>query len=94
MSTENTQIGPGPDLAGAACSARCRWIISALGDPFRECGARATQIAPDNGDTLCDDHAEDYAEVFGWESLRDMDANESPNAEALRRRRTNDEYQD
>ena len=58
--------------------ARCRWIVSALGDPFRECGAKATQHDPTTGDTLCDDHSEDYAEVFGWESLRDIDPESTP----------------
>ena len=76
----SAQPDANPALAGAAGSARCRWIISLLGDPFCECGARATQHDHSTGDTLCDAHAEDYAEVFGLESLRAIDGSESPNA--------------
>lgn len=72
---------PKAPLDRRAGLAKCRWIISALGDPFRECGAAATQHDPDTGDMLCSDHAEDYAEIFGWESLRDLDGSESPNAD-------------
>lgn len=79
MNTENTQIGPGPDLAGAAGSAGCAWIISPPGWPYRECGLQPTHRDPETGDTFCSHHADDYADVFGWESLHGIDA-ESPNA--------------
>lgn len=64
----------GGAMSGAADSAGCSWIISSPGWPYRECGAQPTQRDPDTGALLCDYHAEDYAAVFGWESLRSIGA--------------------
>lgn len=37
------------------------------------------QYDPKTGGGLCDDHAGDYADVFGWESLRILEEAPSPN---------------
>lgn len=67
-----------PALAASDGSARhCGWLI-ASGPKMGTCGKPATQYDPDTGGGLCDDHAEDYADVFGWESLRSLE--ESPTA--------------
>ena len=64
-----------PQSGGAAGSAGCAWIISPPGWPYCECGLKPTHRDPQTGETLCSHHAEDYAEAFGWESLRTIDDN-------------------
>ena len=69
-------------LAGRTGSARrCGWLV-AWGPKTGTCGKVATQYDPDTGGGLCADHAEDYADVFGWESLRSLEEVQSPNATA------------
>lgn len=71
MSSETTQSGT-CRAAGKDVAAVCHWIISPIGWGYRECGAMATQFDPETGTTLCDSHADEYAEAFGWESLRSI----------------------
>ena len=85
MSAANTSSKPGPQLAGAAGSAnspgfpvgsaKCGWIVSQLGDPFCLCNRPATHRDRECGEALCDDHAKDWGEIFGEDSLRSLPPN-------------------
>jgi len=57
---------------------RCRWIINAPGrmTPLVECGAPATHYCPESGSQYCRQHSEDYADVFGDESLKEFPMSE------------------
>lgn len=67
-------------LARRAGSAGCAWIISPTGSLYRECGMPATHRDPQTGEGMCDIHAEDYADIFGSDSLQSIES-EPPNAE-------------
>ena len=49
----------------------CGWMIAPIGrlSPVRQCGAPATHYCPDSDAQYCRQHSEDYADVFGDESL-------------------------
>ena len=50
---------------------QCSWCLGFSGDNPIFCPAEATQYDPEcPGSLLCDDHANDYAETWGPESLR------------------------
>ena len=71
MSQDTQQAADGPPLAARAGSAKCRWIISSnIGGRYCECAEPATMFDPEGGQTVCDDHARDYADAFGDERLR------------------------
>ncbi len=57
----------------------CWWIISPIGgvSPVRQCQAPATHWCPESGSQFCDDHAEDYADVFGDDSLKEFPIEEA-----------------
>ena len=52
----------------------CRWIISPPGKltPCVECRAPSTHYCSESGSQYCWQHAEDYAEVFGDDSLKEF----------------------
>ena len=56
----------------------CGWIISPIGgvSPVRLCQAPATHWCPESDDQYCTQHAEDYAEVFGDDSLKEFHRDE------------------
>jgi len=55
---------------------RCRWIL-AHGHIVAECGAPATHRCPETCATFCDDHANDYSDCFGDDSLIELPAKEA-----------------
>ena len=52
----------------------CGWMISPMGrmTPVRQCQAPATHWCPESGAQYCNDHAEDFADIFGDDSLREF----------------------
>lgn len=65
--------------------ARCKWIISVNSFPFQECGCLATRFDPKSGATFCEDHSEDYVDVFGEAALRSIPETPSAGNETQRR---------
>lgn len=81
-STPNETTQAPTPFGASTGSAMCGWIISPPGWPYRECGRPATHRDPSTGEGMCNVHAEDYADVFGSQSLVCIDS-ESPNADHL-----------
>lgn len=52
----------------------CGWIISPVGrlTPVRQCQAPATHWCPESGSQYCNDHAEDYSDIFADDSLMEF----------------------
>jgi hypothetical protein len=52
----------------------CWWIITPIGKltPVRQCQAPATHWCPESNAQYCTQHAEDYADVFDDDSLREF----------------------
>jgi hypothetical protein len=44
--------------------------------PVIECGAPATHYCTESGAQYCIDHAQDYVDVFGYESLKELPMSE------------------
>jgi hypothetical protein len=50
---------------------RCCWILT-RGDIVSKCGAPATHRCPETCATFCEDHADDYSDCFGDDSLIEL----------------------
>ncbi len=50
---------------------RCCWILT-HGDIVAKCGAPATHRCPETCATFCGDHADDYSDCFGDDSLIEL----------------------
>lgn len=52
----------------------CGWMISPIGGmtSVKQCQAPATHWCPESGSQYCGYHAEDYADIFGDDSLREF----------------------
>ncbi len=55
---------------------KCQWIISQPWFPFRECGAPAAHVDKDCGSLLCNEHVEDYGQIFGWTTIHEIETPE------------------
>jgi hypothetical protein len=57
----------------------CWWIITPIGKltPVRQCQAPATHWCPESNAQYCTQHAEDYADVFGDDSLKEFPIEEA-----------------